>query len=244
MSFLTLGVSAATGTARVVMLVEKALDAAGKLGRMLRAVANAYKAFKNFHALTRVAAEFAMESASGTAGGVVTSVLSGKGPEWETNLAGGIGGASLGAGAGKLATALGGGDLVSGVVGGAVGGVTGDGLDSLAQGKSMDMRQTAITAATGGAAGGAGGVARGFDKEMTRIAQDIKFEEPTPVGHEAGMDRAWGTTVPVAGGVAANEGKDRWEDVDKSTKEGRSGAEKGTRGRSGTATDEVRDVFG
>ncbi|MGW1839375.1 WXG100 family type VII secretion target [Streptomyces sp. NPDC002067] len=243
MSFLTLGVSAATGTARVVMLVEKALDAAGKLGRMLRAVASAYKAFKNLNVGFKMAAEFAMESASGTAGGVVTSVLSGKGPEWETNLAGGIGGATIGAGAGKIVTRLGGSDLISGVVGGAAGGVAGDGLDALAHGKPMDMRQTAITAVAGGAAGGAGGAARGFDKEMTRLAQDIKFGEHTPAGQEVGRDRAWGTTVPVAGGVAANKGKDEWGDVDESAKEGRSDAEQGARGR-GTATDEVRDVFG
>ncbi|MGW7490868.1 hypothetical protein [Streptomyces sp. NPDC054786] len=58
------------------------------------------------------------------------------------------------------------------------------------------------------------------------------------------MDTAWGTVVPIAGGVAANDGKDGWEDVDKSTKEGQSDAKQGTQGRKGTATDEVRDVFG
>ncbi|MCL6297113.1 WXG100 family type VII secretion target [Streptomyces kronopolitis] len=248
MSFLTLGVSAATGTARVAMLVERALDAAGKLGRMLRAVANAYRAFKDYHVATKLFAEtvsgFAVNTATGTAGGVATSLISGKGPEWETNLAGGVAGATVGAGAGKLATALGGGDFVSGVAGGAVGGAGGDALDAYLTGKPMDSRQTAITAVTGGAAGGVGGAARGFDKGMTRLAQDIKFEEHTPAHHDANMDVAWGTVVPVAGGVAANDGKDGFDDVDKSAKEGQSGAQAGARGRKHTATDEVRDVFG
>ncbi|MFF8312615.1 WXG100 family type VII secretion target [Streptomyces lydicus] len=247
MSFLTLGVSAATGTARVAMLVEKALDAAGKLGRMLRAIANAYRAFKSINTVTKVVAEtlsaFAVNTATGTAGGVATSLISGKGPEWETNFAGGVAGATVGAGAGKLATALGGGDFVSGVVGGAAGGAGGDALDAYWQGKPMDFRQTAITAVTGGAAGGVGGAARGFDKGMTQIADDLKGTH-TPEHHETNMDTAWGTVVPVAGGVAANDGKDGWEDVDKSAKEGQSGAQHGTGSRKETATDEVRDVFG
>ncbi|MGP3981239.1 WXG100 family type VII secretion target [Streptomyces sp. KR80] len=247
MSFLTLGVSAAAGTARVVMLVERALDAAGKLGRMLRAIANAYRAFKGIHTATKVIAEtmsaFAVNVTTGTAGGVATSLLSGKGPEWETNLAGGVAGATVGAGAGKLTRALGGGDFVSGVVGGATGGAGGDALDAAWKGKPMDFRQTAVTAVTGGAAGGVGGAARGFDKGMTQIANDLKGTH-TPEHHDANMDTAWGTTVPIAGGVAANDAKDGWDDVDKSTKEGQSGAKQGTQGRNRTATDEVRDVFG
>ncbi|WP_189097197.1 hypothetical protein [Streptomyces kronopolitis] len=58
------------------------------------------------------------------------------------------------------------------------------------------------------------------------------------------MDTAWGTVVPVAGGVAGNEGKDGFGDVDESTKEGRTAAKQGTKGRNETTTDEVRDVFG
>ncbi|MFG2140363.1 WXG100 family type VII secretion target [Streptomyces sp. NPDC048650] len=248
MSFLTLGVSAAAGTARVAMLVERALEAAGKLGRLLKTIARLYRQVKDLHKVVEVVMKaisgFAVNTATGTAGGVATSLLSGKGPEWETNLAGGVAGATLGAGAGKLATRLGAGDFVSGAVGGAVGGVGGDALDAKVKNKPMDFRQTAITAVTGGAAGGVGGAARGFDREMTRLVQDIKMKPHTPEHHEANMDTAWGTVVPIAGGVAGNEGKDGWEDVDKSTKEGQSAAKGGSKGHNETATDEVRDVFG
>lgn len=252
MSFLTLGVSAGVGAARVAMLAKKALDAAGVVGRLLRSIAQAYRALKGVRFLRsglmqggiKALEGFAVNTATGTGGGVATSLLSGKGPEWETNLAGGLAGATVGAGAGKLATALGRGDFVSGAVGGAVGGVGGDALDAAWKGKSMDMRQTAITAVTGGAAGGVGGAFRGFDREMDRLAADIKMQDRTPANHEANMDTAWGTVVPIAGGVAGNEGKDGWEDVDKSNKEGQNAAKQGVKGRNHTATDEVRDVFG
>ncbi|USA01375.1 WXG100 family type VII secretion target [Streptomyces lydicamycinicus] len=252
MSFLTLGVSAAVGTARVAMLAKRALDAAGRLGRMLRLIARVYRGIKGSRYLrpqlmqrgVKALEGFTVNTASGTAGGVATSVLSGKGPEWGTNLMGGIGGATVGTGAGKLATALGRGDFVSGAVGGAAGGVTGDVLDSYRKGEDLDGRQTAITAVTGGAAGGVGGSVRGFDREMDRMARDIKMENRTPGSHEANMDTAWGTVVPIAGGVSGNEGKDGFEDVDKSTKDGRTAAEQGTKGRNETTTDEVRDVFG
>ncbi|TJZ52760.1 WXG100 family type VII secretion target [Streptomyces piniterrae] len=252
MSFLTLGVSAGVGATRVAMLAKRALDAAGKLGRMLRAIARAYRALKNIRFLrpslmqrgVKALETFTVNTVSGTAGGVATSLASGKGPEWETNVMGGIGGATVGAGAGKLATALGRGDFVSGAVGGAAGGVAGDALDSVVKGKDMDARQTAITAVTGGAAGGVGGASRGFDREMDRLAADIKMQDRPAANHEANMDTAWGTVVPIAGGVSGNEGKDGFDDVDKSAKEGQTGAKQGTKGRNETATDEVRDVFG
>ncbi|MFG2098163.1 WXG100 family type VII secretion target [Streptomyces sp. NPDC048612] len=252
MSFLTLGVSAAVGTARVAMLAKRALDAAGKLGRMLRLIARTYRGIKGARYLRpqmvqsgiKAMEGFAVNTASGTAGGVATSLLSGKGPEWGTNLMGGLGGASVGAGAGKVATALGRGDFVSGAVGGAAGGVTGDYLDSVRKGEDLNGRQTAITAVTGGAAGGVGGSLRGFDREMDRMARDIKMENRTPANHEANMDTAWGTVVPIAGGVAGNEGKDGFDDVEKSTGEGQTAAKQGAKGRNESATDEVRDVFG
>ncbi|GES32275.1 WXG100 family type VII secretion target [Streptomyces angustmyceticus] len=247
MSFLTLGVSAAVGTARVAMLAKKAVDAAGMLGRMLRAVANAYKAFKSINTFTATVAKmvssFALNTTTGTAGGVATSLISGKGPEWRTNLMGGIGGATVGTGAGALAGRLGAGEFVGGAASGAAGGVAGDALDSWRKGEDLDMRQTAITAISGGAAGGAGGTLRGVDKGMRDIANDLRGTH-TPESHDIGRDTAWGTTVPIAGGVAANDGKDGWGDVDDHNKDVQSGAEQGTRTRDESATDEVRHVFG
>ncbi|MFJ9408346.1 WXG100 family type VII secretion target [Streptomyces sp. NPDC101393] len=252
MSFLTLGVSAGVGATRVAMLAKRALDAAGKLGRMLRLIARTYRTIKNMPFFrpalmqrgVKALEGFAVNTATGTAGGVATSLLSKGEAEWRTNLMGGIGGATVGAGAGKLATALGGKDFISGVAGGAAGGVAGDGLDALRKGESMDMRQTAITAVTGGAAGGIGGSFRSFDRELDRFGADVSHENRTAENHEANMDTAWGTVVPVAGGVAGNEAKDGSESVDKGVEKGQDAAKRGVEGRSRTATDEVRDVFG
>ncbi|MEU3986788.1 WXG100 family type VII secretion target [Streptomyces platensis] len=247
MSFVTFGVSAAVGTARIAMLAKKALDAAGMLGRMLRAVANAYKAFKGINKYTEAAAKllssFALNSTTGTAGGVATSLISGKGPEWGTNLMGGLAGATIGTGAGAAATRMGAGEVVSGAAAGAAGGVGGDALDSWRKGEDLDMRQTAITAVAGGAAGGAGATMRSIDKGLRDIANDLRGTH-TPESHDIARDTAWGTTVPIAGGVAANDGKDGWGDVDDHNKDVQSGAKQGTKGRDASATDEVRNVFG
>ncbi|WP_052869288.1 WXG100 family type VII secretion target [Streptomyces niger] len=257
MSFLTMGVSAAVGTARIAMLAEKALAAAGKLGRMLKAIAQAYRALKNLSTAGWVTAgikgleSLAVNTATGTAGGVATSLLSGKGPEWETNLAGGVAGATVGAGAGNLAARLGANNFASGMVGGAVGGVGGDALDNQLKDKPTDFRQSAITAIAGGAAGGLSSETRGIGRDMNKFVDDVRWAgssdnnwRAVPEHHEARMDIASGTVVPIAGGVAANEAKDTWDPVDKSVEEGRSKTEQGVPRPKETATDEVRDVFG
>ncbi|MFG2495060.1 hypothetical protein ACGFSD_28995 [Streptomyces caniferus] len=78
---------------------------------------------------------------------------------------------------------------------------------------------------------------------MSDIANDLRGSH-TPESHDIGRDTAWGTTVPIAGGVAANDGKDGWGDVDDHNKDVQSGAKQGTRSRDESATDEVRHVFG
>ncbi|MER5947723.1 WXG100 family type VII secretion target [Streptomyces sp. NPDC001904] len=247
MSFVTFGVSAAVGTARVAMLAERALNAASMLGRMLRAIAHAYKAFKNTSKFTEVVANllssFALNATTGTAGGMATSLLSGNGFEFENNLRGGIAGATFGTGATSAAARLGAGEVISGVAGGAAGGVGGDALNSLIGGDKFDARQAGIDAVTGGAAGGAGGTTRSVDRGLRNIADDLRGTH-TPESHDAARDTAWGTVVPIAGGVSANDGKDGLEDVDAHNKSVQSGAGQGTRGRDASATDEVRHVFG
>ncbi|MFZ3567763.1 WXG100 family type VII secretion target [Streptomyces sp. BH097] len=247
MSFLTFGVSAAVGTARIAMLAEKALSAANMLGRILRTIANAYKAFRDFSRVTAVMAKlmssFALNATTGTVGGMATSLLSGKGFEVENNLRGGIAGATFGTGAASAATRLGGGEVISGIAGGAAGGVGGDVLNSAIGDEKFDGRQAAIDAVTGGAAGGAGGTMRSVDRGFRDIANDLRGTH-TPESHDAARDTAWGTAVPVAGGVAANDAKDNLEDLDDQTKDVPPGAKQGPKGQDASATDEVRDVFG
>lgn len=248
MSFLTVGVSAAAGTARVTMLVNRAMDAIGRLGQLLRAVATAFRTLHNSGRMGKLAAQGLANWASGTAGGMVTSKLSGKGWEVTTNLAGGLGGATAGTAAGSAAKALGRGDFISGVAGGAAGGVAGDALDStpLFSGKEFDARQTAVTAVTGGAAGGLSGSAGGIHKGMDEFARDMDgdfaYRGPRSETQDFGSDVAFGAGVPVAGGVSANAGKDGFEDVDQKVDQARDGAKDGAQGS--TATDRIRRDFG
>ncbi|WP_353945086.1 WXG100 family type VII secretion target [Streptomyces sp. HUAS MG91] len=243
MSFVTFGVSAAVGTARVAMLAEKALNAASTLGRMLRAIAHAYKSFKGINKYTEALSVFVENATTGTAGGMATSLLSGKGFEFENNLRGGIAGATFGTGAASAATRLGGGEVISGVAGGAAGGVGGDALNSWFGGEKFDTRQAGIDAVTGGAAGGAGGTMRSVDRGFRSIADDLR-DTHTPESHDAARDTAWGTAVPIAGGVSANNGKDSLENVDNHSSKVQSGAGQDTRGRGSSTAEEVRRVFG
>ncbi|WP_420035853.1 WXG100 family type VII secretion target [Streptomyces sp. cg28] len=243
MSFVTFGVSAAVGTARVAMLAEKALNEASMLGRLLRAITDAYKSFKGINNFTKALSTFALNSTTGTVGGMATSLLSGKGFEFENNLRGGIAGATFGTAATSAATRLGAGEVIGGIAGGAAGGVGGDVLNPLTGGERFDVRQAGIDAVTGGAAGGAGGTMRSVDRGFRNIADDVRGTH-TPESHDAARDTAWGTAVPIAGGVSANDGKDGLEDVDDHTGKVQSGAGQGTRGRSASTADEVRHVFG
>ncbi|GAA5612112.1 hypothetical protein Spla01_03268 [Streptomyces platensis] len=60
----------------------------------------------------------------------------------------------------------------------------------------------------------------------------------------AGDQRENRAPVDASPECLGNEGKDEFEDVDKSIKKGRTAAEQGAEGRNETTTDEVRDVFG
>jgi hypothetical protein len=90
MSFLTLGGSAAAGTARVAMLVTRAIEAAGRLGKLLRIIADAYRWLYNSGKVGKVFTEGVLNWAGGTASGMVTSKISGNGWEVATNMVGGL----------------------------------------------------------------------------------------------------------------------------------------------------------
>ena len=250
MSFLTLGVSAAAGTARVTMLVTRALDAAGRLGRLLRAISTAFRALYNSGRAGKLLADGLLNWAGGTAGGMVTSKVSGNGWEVGTNMVGGLAGATVGTAAGKGVTALGGGDILSGVAGGAAGGMSGDYLDSLRTGDDFDIRQSLVTGVTGGAAGGIGGGARVVDRGLDDMARglrndnDFAYSGDRPEHQQAGIDAGFGAATPIAGGVSANTAKDGFDGVDKSSGEAQKAAERGVAGNHASATDRIREDFG
>ncbi|MGW1162795.1 WXG100 family type VII secretion target [Streptomyces sp. NPDC002519] len=250
MSFLTLGVSAAAGTARVTMLVTRALDAAGRMGRLLRLIGTIFQRLYNTGRAGKFLTEAALNWAGGTAGGMITSQLSGKGWEVTTNMIGGFTGVTVGTAAGKAVTALGGKEIVSGMVGGAAGGVSGDYLDSLRKGEDFDIRQEAVTAITGGAAGGLGGGARAVDRGFDDMARglrndnDFAYSGDRPEHQQVGTDAAFGSATPVAGGVSANTAKDGFGGVDKTAEQAQKAARRGVEGDHRSATDRIREDFG
>lgn len=250
MSFLTLGVSAAVGTARVTMLAARALDAAGRLGKLLRAIGNAFRALYNSGKVGRFAAEGLLNWAGGTAGGMITSKLSGKGWEVGTNLTGGLAGATVGTAAGKAVTALGGKEILSGMAGGAAGGMSGDYLDSVRKGEDFDIRQSAVTGITGAAAGGLGGGARAVDRGFDDMARGLKNDNDFAYGgdrpehQQSGVDAAFGASTPIAGGVSANTAKDGFDGVDESADGTKKSTVQDVDGNHRTATDRIREDFG
>ncbi|MFF0303605.1 WXG100 family type VII secretion target [Streptomyces sp. NPDC004562] len=250
MSFLTLGVSAAVGTARVTMLAARALDAAGRLGRALRVIGTAYRNLYNRGKAGRLLVEGALNWAGGTAGGMITSQLSGKGWEMGTNVLGGLAGATVGTAAGKAVTAVGGKEILSGMAGGAAGGMSGDYLDSVRKGERFDIRQSAVTGITGAAAGGLGGGARAVDRGLDDLARGVKndndfaYAEGRPEHQQTGVDAAFGASTPVAGGVSANAAKDGFDGVDKGASGAQGSAGRGVAGDSRSATDRIREDFG
>ncbi|CAL9425809.1 hypothetical protein SUDANB145_01944 [Streptomyces sp. enrichment culture] len=250
MSFLTLGVSAAVGTARVTMLVTRAIEAAGRLGRLLQVIGTRFIALYNSGKTGKLLAEGILNWAGGTVGGMATSALSGKGLEVGTNVVGGLTGATVGTAAGKAVSALGGKEVLSGMAGGAAGGMSGDYLDSVRQGKEFDIRQSLVTGVTGGAAGGLGGGARAVDRGLDDMSRGLRNESDFAYSgdrsehQQTGVDVAFGASTPVAGGVSANTAKDGFDGVDKSVEGARNAAEKGTAGEAETATDRIREDFG
>ncbi|MEU6098687.1 WXG100 family type VII secretion target [Streptomyces sp. NPDC047079] len=251
MSFLALGVSAAAGTARVTVLVTRALEAAGRLGSFLRRLGALYQRFYGMGKVGRLLTEGALNWAGGTAGGMVTSQLSGKGWEVGTNMIGGLTGATVGTAAGKAVTALGGKEIVSGMVGGAAGGMSGDYLDSLRKGENFDIRQGVVTGITGGAAGGLSGGASALDRGFDDMARGLKNENDfgfndkgRPEHQQAAADVALGSSTPVAGGVSANTAKDGFGSVDKNARGARGSVGEGVNGGHGSATDRIREDFG
>lgn len=102
-SFITLGFSAAAGAANAARLAGEAATAAARLGRILATIARWFERLRTFEHSSkflqygvRFGSTFAGRTAIEFGNGVATSVISGKGPEWENNLVGGMAGAGMG----------------------------------------------------------------------------------------------------------------------------------------------------
>ncbi|MGW1958238.1 WXG100 family type VII secretion target [Streptomyces sp. NPDC001920] len=198
-SFITLGFSAAAGAANAARLAGQAAAAAARLGRILAAIARGFAWLRTYEPSgkflqygVRLGSTFAGRTAIEFGNGVATSMISGKGPEWENNLVGGM----AGAGMGKLADAalggrLGGGigeSIGAGAVGGATGSLVGDAVNASGpwadKDDVFDWSQSLIGAGAGAAGGGVGG----------------------GMAHGPGSSEASGLRVGATGGEGASGG--------------------------------------
>ncbi|MDO0911330.1 hypothetical protein QQM39_10845 [Streptomyces sp. DT2A-34] len=215
-SFITLGFSAAAGAANAARLAGQAAAAAARLGRILATIARWFERLRTFERSGKYArlGAFAVRHGSTFAGrtaiefgnGVATSLISGKGPEWENNLVGGV----AGAGMGKLADAalggrLGGGigeSIGTGAVGGATGSLVGDAANAYGpwadQDDEFDWSQSLIGAGAGAAGGGIGG-------GMTHSSGDGQANG-TGEGASGGAVDGNGTADGASGGAADASG--------------------------------------
>ncbi|WP_327137603.1 WXG100 family type VII secretion target [Streptomyces sp. NBC_01340] len=171
-SFITLGFSAAAGAANAARLAGEAATAAARLGRILATIARWFERLRTFEHSSkflqygvRFGSTFAGRTAIEFGNGVATSVISGKGPEWENNLVGGMAGAGMGKAAdAALGGRLGGGigeSIGTGAFGGATGSLVGDAANSYGpwadKDDEFDWSQSLIGAGAGAAGGGIGG---------------------------------------------------------------------------------------
>lgn len=248
MSFVTVGFSAAAGAARAAQLAARAIQAAGRLGQALQRIAQIFRAIytsQRFMGAGKLALDGLANWAGGTAGGVATSLLSGKGPELGTNMVGGFTGATLG-------TAVGTGvgavmkpgvvsDFASGAAGGAVGGFSGDYLDSVRKGEDFDPKAASVSAITGGGAGGAGGVSVGMRSAFTPHQTDAQALR---------ADVATNSVVPIPGGVIANDSKDSLNPEEPDGDEGKAEqrtareAKADAKGLDSSGVDKIKEDFG
>ncbi|MFF0018121.1 WXG100 family type VII secretion target [Streptomyces sp. NPDC005374] len=166
LSFVTLGFSAPAGAANALRLAAQAADAASKLGRLLNSAARVFRYLRGLargNAWLRLAAELSVQWGAGTGTGIVTSLATDNGPEYQSNAINGavgvLGGKFL---TGHLASTLGGGMMANAVDGATVGvlsSVAGDTVNTLRGKQRFDGSQLALGALAGGLTGTAGSVA-------------------------------------------------------------------------------------
>ncbi len=166
LSFVTLGFSAPAGAANALRLAAQAAEAASKLGRLLNAAARVFRFVRGLargNAGWRLVVELGVQWGAGTGTGILTSLATGSGPEYQSNAVNGVVGALGGKYlAGHLASALGGGVMANAVDGATVGilsSVTGDAVNNSLGKQQFDGSQLALGALAGGLTGGAGAAA-------------------------------------------------------------------------------------
>ncbi|MEU0028154.1 WXG100 family type VII secretion target [Streptomyces sp. NPDC006335] len=197
LSFVTVGFSAAAGAANAVRLGAQAVEAAGRLGRLLAAAARMFQTMRTSvrdSKWLRLGVELGVQWAAGTGSGVVTNLATGDDADFKGNAVNGVVGAVGGRFvAGRLAAQLGGGavaNTVDGVTLGAFSSVAGDAANNLWNGARFDGSQTALGAVAGGLAGGAGSTAvhRATDGRTLSAARNLTGDVATnvPVGFALG----------------------------------------------------------
>ncbi|MFD8565972.1 WXG100 family type VII secretion target [Streptomyces sp. NPDC059639] len=223
LSFVTVGFGAAAGAANAVRLATQAARAATRLGAILSKVARAFRAVQTLARAgkwQRFLVEMGTQYAGGFISGVGTSIVSGKGPEWQDNAInagyGALGGAGVGAAVGGR---LGGGIIegtLSGGVGGAGASIVGDLTNNAFKGENNDAAQIGIGAVAGGLGGAAGGA-----------AAHHAVNAPTALGgtRELGIDVGINGAVGLGVGEVGNGVKDAQESAVKDSKKGAHGAE-------------------
>ncbi|MCX5187697.1 WXG100 family type VII secretion target [Streptomyces sp. NBC_00268] len=214
-SFITLGFSAAAGAANAARLAGQAATAAARLGRILATIARWFERLRTFEHSSkflqygvRFGSTFAGRTAIEFGNGVATSVISGKGPEWENNLVGGMAGAGMGKAAdAALGGRLGGGigeSMGTGAIGGATGSLVGDAGNSYGpwadSDDEFDWSQSLIGAGAGAAGGGTGG-------GLTH-GSGAGEANGTGEGPSGGATDTSGTADGASGGAAATGGRD------------------------------------
>ncbi|WP_306323338.1 MULTISPECIES: WXG100 family type VII secretion target [unclassified Streptomyces] len=200
LSFVTLGFGTAASAANATRLAAEAANAATKLGRILSAVAKAFRAIRMWARSAKwkaLVVELGTQYAGGYASGVATSVATGNGGEWGKNAVnagyGALGGAAAGA---ALGGRLGGGlaeGVASGAAGGAAGNVAGSATEDLAEGGGVDGTGLALDAVLGGVGGAAGGAA------THHLLGSGNVDKPTELATDVGANFAAGTGAGIEG---------------------------------------------
>ncbi|MFJ7078170.1 WXG100 family type VII secretion target [Streptomyces sp. NPDC098781] len=216
-SFITLGFSAAAGAANAARLAGQAATAAARLGRILATIARWFEKLRTFEHSSkflqygvRFGSTFAGRTAIEFGNGVATSVISGKGPEWENNLVGGMAGAGMGkASDAMLGGRLGGGireSIGTGAIGGATGSLVGDAANSYGPWADADDKFDWSQSLIGAGAGAAGGGIGGGLTHASGPGEANSTGESASGGEAEGSGTADGASGEAAGGTSGSAG--------------------------------------
>ncbi|GGX34622.1 WXG100 family type VII secretion target [Streptomyces chryseus] len=180
LSFVTLGLGSAAAAANVARLAGQAISLSERLGRLLRGIAAAMRAYQRSTKLAKLLVDFGVNWAGNTFTTVASDVATGEGLDagslgkatWQGGVAS-LAGTPMGlAGAGGANALLrnrgmsqlgirASENIVGGSVGNVAGGVAVDGVSRVTGSEKPEWLKNAVVNAAGGGVGGAGGVGIG-----------------------------------------------------------------------------------